>query len=54
MEFQAGQQLFSVTFSAGISLYPANQSVKGLSDAVDRAHDLCASMMVSFLGDDTR
>ena len=37
MEFQAGQQLFSVTFSAGISLYPANQSVKGLSDAVDRA-----------------
>ena len=37
MEFQAGQQSFSLTFSAGISLYPGNQSVKGLSDAVDRA-----------------
>ena len=37
MEFQAGQQSSSVTFSAGISLYPANQSVKGLSDADDRA-----------------
>tara|TARA_Y100001934_G_C12290069_1_gene744355 strand:+ start:213 stop:1553 length:1341 start_codon:yes stop_codon:yes gene_type:complete len=37
MEFQAGQQSFSVTFSAGISLYPAYQSVKDLSDAADRA-----------------
>ena len=27
MEFQAGQQSFSLTFSAGISLYPGNQSV---------------------------
>ena len=36
MEFQAGQQSVSVTFSAGISLYPAYQSVTDLSDAVDR------------------
>ena len=37
MEFQAGQQSFSVTFSARISLYSAYQSVIDLSDAVDRA-----------------
>jgi len=37
MEFQAGHQSFSVTFSAGISLYPEHQSVKDLSDAADRA-----------------
>ena len=35
-EFQAGQQSFSVTFSAGISLYPAYQSGTDLSDAGDR------------------
>ena len=37
MEFQAGQQSFSVTFSVRISLYSAYQSVTDLSDAVDRA-----------------
>ena len=35
MEFQAGQQSFSVTFSARISSYSAYQSVTDLSDAVD-------------------
>ena len=37
MEFQAGQQSFSVTSAWRISLYSAYQSVTDLSDAVDRA-----------------
>lgn len=37
MVFKAESEDFSVTFSAGVSLYPDHSTVKELSDAADQA-----------------